>query len=85
MNASKVWHAGHEEFLKMIKPSFLAVDEDEDMDAILARTHLIVITDSGVYYRVASTSKDPVSFMLWDPKEPKDLVAASQHHIFKQY
>ena len=55
------------------------------MDAILARTHLIVITDSGVYYRVASTSKDPVSFMLWDPKEPKDLVAASQHHIFKQY
>ena len=85
MNATKVWHAGHDEFMKMIKPSFLAVDEEEDMDAILARTHLIVITDSGVYHRLASTSKDPVNFMPWDPNEPKDLVIASQHHIFKEY
>ncbi|CAE7432933.1 unnamed protein product [Symbiodinium sp. CCMP2456] len=85
MNATKVWHAGHDEFMKMIKPSFPAVDEDEDMDAILARTHLIVITNSGVYHRLASTSKDPVNFMPWDPNEPKDLVSASQHHIFKEY
>ncbi|CAE7737794.1 unnamed protein product [Symbiodinium sp. KB8] len=85
MSATKVWHAGHDEFMKMIKPSFLAVDEDEDMDAILARTDLIVITDSGVYHRLASTSKDLVNFMPWDPNEPKDLVIASQHHIFKEY
>ena len=48
MKPSKVWHAGHEEFLKTIKPAFLAVDEDEDMDAIHVRTHLIVIKDSSV-------------------------------------
>ena len=85
MSASKLWQANHEKFLKLIKPSFRAVEDDEDMDAILARTHLIVITDSGLYYRLASTSKDPVSFIAWDPKEPKDLMDAAHQPIFRKY
>ena len=84
MQKSKIWSVPHAKFLDMIKPSFLAVDEDEDMDAILARTHLVLLTDSGVYYRVAGTSKDPVDFIEWGT-DPKDLLAPSQHTILKQY
>ncbi|CAE7830488.1 unnamed protein product [Symbiodinium necroappetens] len=85
MKKSKVWQAPHNKFIDMIKPSFAAIDEDEDMDAILARTHIILITDCGIYYRVASTSKDPISFIQWDDNEPMDLMTASQKPIFKQY
>ena len=84
MKASGLRQITYEDFLKIIKPSFLAVDEDEDLDAILAKTHLIVLTESGVYHRVASTSKDPVNFIEWDSNQPKDLMAPSQHAIFKK-
>ena len=84
MQKSKIWSAPHDKFVSMIKPSFLAVDEDEDMDAILARTHIVLLTDSGIYYRIAGTSKDPVDFIEWGT-DPKDLLAPSQHMIFKQY
>ena len=43
MKASCLWQNTHEDFLKIIKPSFFAVDEDEDLDAILAKTRLIVL------------------------------------------
>ena len=85
MSLSKTWKADREKFLELINPSFLAIDDKEDMDAILARTHLIVLTESGLYYRLASTSKDPVDFIQWDPKQPKDLMAASHQPIFKKY
>ncbi|CAE7776876.1 unnamed protein product [Symbiodinium sp. CCMP2592] len=84
MKTTKCWHISHENFIKLITPSFSAVDEAEDLDAILARTHFIVLTDSGVYHRVAATAKDYVSFIPWD-NEPKDLLVQSQHEIFKAY
>ncbi|CAE7631905.1 unnamed protein product, partial [Symbiodinium sp. CCMP2592] len=85
MNTTKCWHISHENFIKLITPSFSAVDEAEDLDAILARTHFIVLTDSGVYHRVAAAAKDYVSFIpCWD-NEPKDLLVQSQHEIFKAY
>ncbi|CAE7554952.1 unnamed protein product, partial [Symbiodinium pilosum] len=84
MDASKFWEISHDEFLTLIAPSFTAVDDKEDMDAILARAHMIIITDSGVYYRVATTDKRPVTFIPWG-NEPKDLLAASQHEIFRAY
>ncbi|CAE6962830.1 unnamed protein product [Symbiodinium sp. CCMP2592] len=48
MNTTKCRHISHEDFIKLITPSFSAVDEAEDLDAILARTHFIVLSDSGV-------------------------------------
>ena len=84
MQKPKIWSAPRDKFVSVIKPSFLAVDEDEDMDAILARTHIVLLTDSGIYYRIAGTSKDPVDFIEWGT-DPKDLLAPSQHMIFKQY
>ena len=62
MQQSKLSQITHAKFLEIIKPSFLAIDEDEDFDAILARTHIILLTDNGVYYRLASTSSKPVDF-----------------------
>ena len=67
-----------------MKPSFLVVEESEDMDAILARTHLIAIADTGIYHRVGSAANDPVKFISWDEK-PKDLMASCQPDIFKKY
>ena len=57
MNITKLWEISYSDFVKLIMPSFTAVDEAEDLDAILARTHLIVLTDNGIYHRVASTGK----------------------------
>ena len=85
MNSRKIWEIPHETFLKLINPSFCGVDDDEDMAAILARTHLIVLTDNGIYYRVAATSTSPVPFIEWEKDQPKDLLVPSYHAIFKAY
>lgn len=53
----------YKEFLDVIRPSFAAIDSLEDMDAIMSRTHVILITNHGVYWRVASTSKDRANFI----------------------
>ena len=37
----------HNDFMDLIAPSFTGVDDKEDMAAILARTHMIVLTDNG--------------------------------------
>ena len=84
MNTTKLWEISYSDFVKLIMPSFTAVDEAEDLDAILARTHLIVLTDNGIYHRVASTGKGSVHFIAWD-NEPKDLLVPSQHAIYKSY
>ena len=84
MKTSNIWEISHDDFVKLITPSFSAVDEVEDMDAIMARTHFIVITDNGIYYRVAATTKTSINFIPWG-NEPKDLLAQSQVEIFKAY
>ena len=84
MNITKLWEISYSDFVKLIMPSFTAVDEAEDLDAILARTHLIVLSDNGIYHRVASTGKGSVPFIAWD-NEPKDLLVPSQHAIYKSY
>ena len=85
MKKSNIWKIQYDKFLKLISPSFTAVEDPEDMDAIAARTHLIIITEFGVYYRVASTSKDPVDFITWVEGEPKDLLSPTQVSVFRQY
>ena len=44
-------------FLDLISPSFAGVEDPEDMSAILARTHLSVLTDAAVYFRLANTDR----------------------------
>ena len=53
----------HKDFLDIIAPSFTAVEDKEDMAAILARTHVILLTENGVYHRVSNTQKVDVPFI----------------------
>ena len=73
------------EFLDLIQPSFAAIDSKEDMDAILARTHVVLLGEHGVYWRVASIEKKEVNFEPWPKDEKKDLLAEDQVPIFKAY
>ena len=73
------------EFLDLIQPSFAAIDSKEDMDAILARTHVVLLGEHGVYWRVASIEKKEVNFEPWPKDENKDLLAEDQVPIFKAY
>ena len=53
-NASKAGKINcilHKDFLDLIAPSFGGVEDTEGLAAILARTHLIVLTEKGVYWR----------------------------------
>ena len=85
MKSSKIFEINHESFIKLIKPSFEGIDDKEDMDAIIARTHLIVITSSGVYWRVAGNHKSNVKFVEWSDGEAMDILAPSQKPIFQAY
>ena len=85
MKAKKMWTIPHSDFMNLIQPSFSGVDDMEDMNAILARTHIIVITENGVYWRVASTQHENVNFIEWPEDRPKDLLAPSQKPIFEAY
>eukprot|EP00435_Cladocopium_sp_Y103_P029001 s2000_g7.t1 len=41
-------HISYKDFLDILRPSFVAIDSLEDMDAIISRTHVILITDQGL-------------------------------------
>ena len=85
MQGSRSYQIDYTKFVLLIRPSFASVDEGEDMDAILTRTHMILITPHGVYYRVATTSQDPVSFIAWPAGEPHDLLAPQYKPVFMEY
>lgn len=57
----------------MTAPSFGGVEDAEDMAAIFARTHLIVLTEQAVYWRVAGTDKGDVAFIPWAKGQSKDI------------
>ena len=75
----------YKDFMDLIAPSFGGVEDAEDMAAILARTHLIVLTEQGVYWRLAGTSTDDVPFNAWPENQSKDLLIDAQKPIFKEY
>lgn len=75
----------HQDFLDIIAPSFSAIEDKEDTAAILARTHVIVLTDNGVYYRVSQTQKVDVPFIRWPDARMKDILAEEYKPIFKAY
>ena len=85
MKTSNIWEISHKQFLELIQPSFSSIDEVEDMDAILARTHVIVITDHGLYWRLAKVKKANIRFVQWPSHEPHDLLVQSQKEIFVNY
>lgn len=83
MQSTGFWNIQHKDFLDLIAPSFTGVEDAEDMAAILARTHVIVLTENGVYYRVASTEKGNVDFIAWQNPQMKDILAPEYKPIFK--
>ena len=83
--AGKINCIAHKDFLDLIAPSFDGVEDAEDLAAILARTHFVVLTEKGVYWRLAGTGKEDVPFTLWPENESKDLLVAAQKPIFKAY
>ena len=85
MKTSNIWEISHKQLLELIQPSFSSIDEVEDMDAILARTHVIVITDHGLYWRLAKVEKANIRFVQWPSHEPHDLLVQSQKEIFVNY
>ena len=85
MESTSTWYIEHKDFLDMIAPSFCGVEDSEEMAAILARTHVIVLTDNGVYYRLASTEKSRVQCIPWPRTEMKDILAMEYKPIFKAY
>ena len=85
MQRSKIFEVEHKLFLDLIHPSFEGVDNMEDMAAIIARTHIIVITDNGVYWRLAGAQKSKVKFVPWPAGEPIDILAPSQKPVFAAY
>ncbi|CAE7633244.1 unnamed protein product, partial [Symbiodinium microadriaticum] len=85
MRASNIWEIKHKDFMKLIQPSFACIDEAEDMDAIIARTHIIFITDHGIYWRLAHPQHRTVPFVQWPENEPHDLLIPSQKDIFRSY
>ncbi|CAE7211791.1 unnamed protein product, partial [Symbiodinium sp. CCMP2456] len=85
MKISNIWEVPHKQFLELIQPSFSSIVEVEDMDAILARTHVILITDHGLYWRLAKVEKTNIRFVQWPADEPRDLLVQSQKEIFVNY
>lgn len=71
--------------LDSISPSFAGIEDPEDMSAILARTHLIGLTDAAVYFRFANTDKGDVDFITWPNNEPRDLLTPEQKLVFQEY
>ena len=85
MKSSGSFEVAYDTFVAIIRPSFASVTDDEDMDAVLTRTHIILITAHGVYYRVAAVDKLRVNFIEWPENQPHDLLAAEQKPIFLAY
>ena len=85
MQSTSTWHIGHKDFLDIIAPSFSGVEDSEDMAAILARTHIIVLSENGVYYRVANTETLNVDCIPWPKPKVRDILAEHQRPIFKTY
>ena len=85
LKGGKVNSIAYKDFLDLVAPSFGGVEDTEDMAAIFARTHLIVLTDKGVYWRLAGTDKEDVQFIPWPDNQSKDLLVDSQKPIFQAY
>ena len=85
--AMKAGHTSisHKDFLDLIAPSFAGIEDREDMSAILARTHVILLTEKAVYWRLAGTGTENIDFLEWPADHAKDLLADDQKPIFKAY
>lgn len=85
MQSTSTWHIGHKDFLDIIGLSFTGVEDPEDMAAILARAHIIVLSGNGVYYRAASTERSNVDCIPWPKPHVKGILAEYQKPIFTAY
>ena len=64
----------HEQFWRMIAPSFMAKVEEEDALAILKCTAVILFTDNYIYLRLSSKLKSNVPRTAWPAGEKQDIL-----------
>ncbi|CAK0827713.1 unnamed protein product [Prorocentrum cordatum] len=65
-----------QQFMALIAPSLKQITEEEDMKALLARSHVVVTTDTRVYFRLASDEfpeDGVVPFYTYSKKSKPDL------------
>ena len=76
---------GSDDFMRLIRPSFRQVTDDEDLLAVLARTHVVVLTNKRVYFRHASEEEARVPWFTYtNPKKP-DLFNQKCKAAFGEY
>jgi len=64
-------------FKRIVVPSLEEVKTEEDFNAILARSHFVVVTDLGVHWRVASADlENGAEFMPWPNPRAPDLFSS---------
>ena len=73
------------DFLKLIEPSLPKDYDDEDIEALLRRTGIIVITETEIVFRVASREKDPVPAIPWQKDEEVDIFVPEVKEIMQAY
>lgn len=54
----------HAEFLLVIEPSFTSINDEEDMLAVVARTHIVVCSEEVVLWRTAREEAKPAFFQV---------------------
>ena len=75
----------HEQFMLLIEPSFAACDNDEDMQAIVARAHIIVVTEKHIFHRVATPEKTQVPFFEFPDMNNRDLFSDESKPAWRAY
>ncbi len=64
-------HITHDDFVRLVEPSFKNIGDEENLLAVLARAHVILLTDFRVYFREATENRKTVPFWKYpDPQNP---------------
>lgn len=75
----------HARFMELVMPSFAAVKEPADFEAILARSHILVLTDKHIFYRHAEPRHVHVPFIQWPNLNQKDLLSEETRPDWLEY
>ena len=76
----------YQDFVKVISPSFdKAAENEEHVNALLARSHFIVTGSDYVVLRPASFEQKPVRFIKYNENEKPDIFTTSAQKIIQQY
>ena len=73
------------DFLKLVECNWPRTSETEDIDAYLARYHIVLLSDRWIYYRFAGNNKSNVPRMPWPTPKKPDLFTAAVSQSLKRY